>query len=148
MCVYDITLCVSYTAETIKKAILEGNTTKGGGGAIGGSSLSSANKADSKNDTSQDEKSKLRSGLSSAIISEKPNVKWEDVAGWKKKKIFFLTIYKICIMKVLMQQKKLLRKRLFYRQGFLSSLLGSESPGKAFCCMAPQVLAYGLSLIP
>ena len=29
----------------------------------------------------EDEKSKMRSALSSSIISEKPNVKWDDVAG-------------------------------------------------------------------
>lgn len=35
-------------------------------------------KGDSKE---EDEKSKLRSGLQSAILSEKPNVRWEDIAG-------------------------------------------------------------------
>lgn len=36
----------------------------------------------SKDDDDQDpEVKKLRAGLTSAIVSEKPNVKWEDVAG-------------------------------------------------------------------
>ena len=36
----------------------------------------------SKDEDDQDpEVKKLRAGLASAIVSEKPNVKWEDVAG-------------------------------------------------------------------
>lgn len=32
-------------------------------------------------DKDDDEKAKMRGALSSAIVSEKPNVKWSDVAG-------------------------------------------------------------------
>lgn len=50
-----------------------------GGGGGGGSGTASKNKSSKDND--DDETKKLRSALGSAIVSEKPNVKWEDVAG-------------------------------------------------------------------
>eukprot|EP00595_Chromulina_sp_UTEXLB2642_P001625 CAMPEP_0196764086 /NCGR_PEP_ID=MMETSP1095-20130614/5342_1 /TAXON_ID=96789 ORGANISM="Chromulina nebulosa, Strain UTEXLB2642" /NCGR_SAMPLE_ID=MMETSP1095 /ASSEMBLY_ACC=CAM_ASM_000446 /LENGTH=373 /DNA_ID=CAMNT_0042118713 /DNA_START=260 /DNA_END=1381 /DNA_ORIENTATION=- len=36
---------------------------------------------DDKEDKEDEEKTKMRAALSAAIISEKPNIKWEDVAG-------------------------------------------------------------------
>jgi vacuolar protein-sorting-associated protein 4 len=50
-----------------------------GGGGGGGSGTASKNKSSKDND--DDDTKKLRSALGSAIVSEKPNVKWEDVAG-------------------------------------------------------------------
>ena len=51
------------------------------GGSVGGSAAT-LNKNDKNNDESiNKEKEKLRGALSSAIVTEKPNVKWEDVAG-------------------------------------------------------------------
>jgi hypothetical protein len=47
----------------------------GGGGGDGGGG-----------DGEDPEQTKLRSGLNSAIIREKPNVKWEDVAGLESAK--------------------------------------------------------------
>jgi vacuolar protein-sorting-associated protein 4 len=65
-------------AEEIKTA-LESQSgpppSKGGGG---GSKTLDKNDPKNKED---DEQSKMRGALSSAIVSEKPNVKWDDVAG-------------------------------------------------------------------
>lgn len=75
-------------AEEIKKCLAEakaGPKESGGGG--GGSKT--LNK-DDKKDKEDDEKAKLRGALSSAIIAEKPNVKWEDVAGLEGKIISLL----------------------------------------------------------
>lgn len=62
-------------AEELKKIISEGNnpTGKGGTGTL--------SKEDAKEAKDEEEKNKLRSALSSSIVSEKPNVKWDDVAG-------------------------------------------------------------------
>jgi vacuolar protein-sorting-associated protein 4 len=50
---------------------------KGGGGGV-----AAKNKGDESGDDKPDaEKNKLRGALSSAIVSEKPNVSWDDVAG-------------------------------------------------------------------
>ncbi|KIL62198.1 hypothetical protein M378DRAFT_187396 [Amanita muscaria Koide BX008] len=49
----------------------------GTGGGIGGG----GRKKDGEDDEVDPEVKKLRSGLSSAILSEKPNVSWDDVAG-------------------------------------------------------------------
>ncbi len=66
-------------AEILKQILKDGNSNSGGGGNAGATlSADSKKKKDSKDD---DEKSKLRGALSSAIVSEKPNVKWDDVAG-------------------------------------------------------------------
>jgi len=37
-------------------------------------------------DDEDDENKKLQGALSSAIVSEKPNIKWEDVAGLESAK--------------------------------------------------------------
>lgn len=50
---------------------------KGGGGGGGGSD----EKSGDGDDDMDEETKKLQDGLSSAIVREKPNVKWEDVAG-------------------------------------------------------------------
>jgi vacuolar protein-sorting-associated protein 4 len=72
-------------AEEIKKALAEQNAPPKDGKSGGGSKT--LNK-DDKKDKEDDEKSKLRGALSSAIVAEKPNVKWDDVAGlegnWKR----------------------------------------------------------------
>jgi vacuolar protein-sorting-associated protein 4 len=49
--------------------------TKGGGGT------GMKKKGDGDGDDADEEKAKLRGALSGAIVTEKPNVKWEDVAG-------------------------------------------------------------------
>lgn len=55
---------------------------------IGGSGASSAtvSKDAAKGKEGDDETAKLRGALSSAIVSEKPNVKWDDVAGLESAK--------------------------------------------------------------
>ncbi|CAN0548271.1 unnamed protein product, partial [Laminaria digitata] len=45
-----------------------------------------ASAADKKKDAGDDEKKKLRGALEGAIVSEKPNVKWSDVAGLEQAK--------------------------------------------------------------
>eukprot|EP01039_Chlorochromonas_danica_P007407 gene7407-8193_t len=65
-------------AEEIKKALQDGGKTgkdKSGGGA------QTLSKEDAKTNKEDDEKSKMRGALSSAIVGEKPNIKWDDVAG-------------------------------------------------------------------
>ena len=51
----------------------------GGGGGSATASKDPSKGKDGKGD--DDETAKLRGALSSAIVSEKPNVKWDDVAG-------------------------------------------------------------------
>jgi len=53
----------------------------------GGGGAATRAKGDGGNDDDHDaEKKKLRGALSGAIVSEKPNVKWEDVAGLENAK--------------------------------------------------------------
>ena len=49
--------------------------SKGGGGA------KTLNKNEQKSSKEEDEQTKMRGALSSSIVSEKPNIKWDDVAG-------------------------------------------------------------------
>jgi vacuolar protein-sorting-associated protein 4 len=67
-------------AEELKNA-LEHTKNGNGGGLGGGPGGATASKEKGKNDKEDDEKSKMRGALSASIISEKPNVKWDDVAG-------------------------------------------------------------------
>lgn len=66
-------------AEYIKKTVLdkpvEPEAPKGGGAAA------ASKKKPKGGDEDDDEEAKLASALSSAIVTEKPNVKWSDVSG-------------------------------------------------------------------
>lgn len=66
-------------AEFLKNALhgSDGSSKPSGGG---GSTTASKSK-DDKDDKEDGETKKMRGALSSAILSEKPNVKWSDVAG-------------------------------------------------------------------
>ncbi|KAG7450913.1 AAA-domain-containing protein [Guyanagaster necrorhizus] len=72
-------------AETLKQHLVSQNESRsrsavgvnGAGGGIGGA----GKKKDGEDDDQDPETKKLRAGLASAILSEKPNVKWDDVAG-------------------------------------------------------------------
>ncbi|CAA7267731.1 unnamed protein product [Cyclocybe aegerita] len=66
-------------AETLKNHLM---TEKRGKSAVGVNGSDGATGGKSKEDDVEDaETKKLRAGLESAILSEKPNVKWDDVAG-------------------------------------------------------------------
>lgn len=81
-------------AEEIKKVLADANAPpKDGKSSGGGSKTLDKNSKEAKED---DEKSKLRGALSSAIVSEKPNVKWDDVAGLEGiQNIFILSFLNI-----------------------------------------------------
>ena len=64
-------------AEELKDAIAgaaKNNNNKNGEGGT-------ATKHKTEGDKDDEEKAKMRGALSSSIVSEKPNVKWDDVAG-------------------------------------------------------------------
>jgi len=65
-------------AEQIKKSLLD---SQGSGPPAGSSSTKTMSREDKNKEKEDDEKSKLRGALSSAVVSEKPNVRWDDVAG-------------------------------------------------------------------
>jgi len=67
-----------------------------------------------------DENSKLMSNLESAIVTEKPNVRWEDIAG-------------------LEQAKKSLQEAVIYPIKYPNLFVGMRTPWKG-------ILLYGVSL--
>jgi len=70
-------------AEQLKKSLDEANSGGGPkGGSGGGAASSVAKKGDAKaDDTADKEAQRLKTQLEGAIVTEKPNVKWDDVAG-------------------------------------------------------------------
>lgn len=66
-------------AEELKKAISSQHSSDSAGGGGGGAKTLSRD--DAKNKKDDDDNEKMRGALSSAILSEKPNIKWSDVAG-------------------------------------------------------------------
>lgn len=66
-------------AEYVKK---QNELDKGGGG--GGTAAKAKGDGDDGGDDA--DKKKLRGALASAIVSEKPNIKWDDVAGLESAK--------------------------------------------------------------
>ncbi|KAF9466946.1 AAA-domain-containing protein [Collybia nuda] len=64
-------------AETLKEHLNDAKTVKSPVGLTG----NGAKKKDGEDDDQDPEVKKLRAGLSGAVITEKPNVKWDDVAG-------------------------------------------------------------------
>ncbi|KAL2899481.1 Protein SUPPRESSOR OF K(+) TRANSPORT GROWTH DEFECT 1 [Bienertia sinuspersici] len=75
-------------AEEIRTVLDEGGgsgpTSNGGDGAV--AARPKPKSKDGEKDGEDAEQTKLRSGLNSAIIREKPNVKWNDVAGLESAK--------------------------------------------------------------
>lgn len=59
---------------------------QGGGGSGGGAGGAGTKKRGEEDDTADAEKQKLRGALSGAVVTEKPNVKWDDVAGLRMAK--------------------------------------------------------------
>lgn len=55
------------------------NNTNGGKGLMGANGSSAGGKSKGSND--DDDNKKLRNALSGAILQERPNVRWEDIAG-------------------------------------------------------------------
>ncbi|KXN83355.1 Vacuolar protein sorting-associated protein 4 [Leucoagaricus sp. SymC.cos] len=67
-------------AETLKEH-LTNSSEKKTKSAIGVNGSGIAKKKDGEDDDVDPDTKKLRAGLSGAILSEKPNIKWDDVAG-------------------------------------------------------------------
>ena len=65
-------------AEYIKKTVLDVPTTPAGGNASGGASAQTQKPKDADDNA---EEEKLAGALSQAIVSESPNVSWDDVSG-------------------------------------------------------------------
>lgn len=67
-------------AEALKKALVDAQTGSRGGGDSGGAAT--ASKDGKEEDEKEDkEKKKLRGQLASVVMQERPNVRWDDVAG-------------------------------------------------------------------
>mmetsp|Transcript_12349 Transcript_12349/g.26292 ORF Transcript_12349/g.26292 Transcript_12349/m.26292 type:complete len:175 (+) Transcript_12349:147-671(+) len=64
-----------------KQAEIDRNGGNSNGAGGGGAGAASKPKGSGDNDDADAEKQKLRGALSGAVVSEKPNVKWDDVAG-------------------------------------------------------------------
>lgn len=67
-------------AEELRDYVNKQNEV-GGSSKAGGSSTGMKKKGDGDEDEADAEKEKLRGALSGAIVTEKPNIKWDDVAG-------------------------------------------------------------------
>ena len=73
-------------AEELQKALDDG-VDEGGTSTPGGAGGGTAAKKKGENTPSkQDEEAKMAEGLSGNILAEKPNVKWDDVAGLEQAK--------------------------------------------------------------
>jgi vacuolar protein-sorting-associated protein 4 len=72
-------------AEELRDYVNKQNEVGGKGGKGGNGGTGMKKKGDGEDDVDE-EKNKLRGALSGAIVTEKPNVKWEDVAGLEQAK--------------------------------------------------------------
>mmetsp|Transcript_6985 Transcript_6985/g.12953 ORF Transcript_6985/g.12953 Transcript_6985/m.12953 type:complete len:151 (+) Transcript_6985:227-679(+) len=71
-------------AEELRDYVTKQNELdKNGGGGVGSATRKAG---DGKDDDGDAEKKKLRGALAGAIVQEKPNIKWEDVAGLENAK--------------------------------------------------------------
>ncbi|KAI3750819.1 hypothetical protein L2E82_21669 [Cichorium intybus] len=108
-------------AEEIR-AVLEdggGNKPSSNGGDTGVATRPKSNKKNGDGDGGEDsESAKLRSGLNSAIIREKPNVKWNDVAG-------------------LQSAKQALQEAVILPVKFPQFFVGKRRPWRAFLLYGP-----------
>jgi vacuolar protein-sorting-associated protein 4 len=68
-------------AEELKNVLKSQETEKRDANNTNTMSKDAKKKDNKKDKDDDDENSKLKAGLSSAIVTEKPNIKWDDVAG-------------------------------------------------------------------
>ncbi|XP_076947825.1 protein SUPPRESSOR OF K(+) TRANSPORT GROWTH DEFECT 1-like [Bidens hawaiensis] len=107
-------------AEEIRAVLEDGSNKKGSiGGDTGVATRPKSNKKNGGDGDGEDaEQSKLRSGLNSAIIREKPNVKWNDVAG-------------------LQSAKQALQEAVILPVKFPQFFVGKRRPWRAFLLYGP-----------
>ena len=125
---------------------------KGGGGGV------AAKSKDGKDgeDEMDEDKKKLRDTLAEAIVTEKPNVSWDDVAGLHNAKeslkevcpqvlvVYFLlscsSILSLTKIPTLLLTRPKLKlqshRRSFYQRNSRNSSRASENPSKVFCSTA------------
>jgi len=68
-------------AEYIKKTVLDKPPPESTGAGAGAGASAQKKKGEKQEDEDDKEKAKLEGALSSAIVCESPNVKWDDVSG-------------------------------------------------------------------
>ena len=69
-------------AEKLKQFLQqEAENTNGGGGGKSMMGVNGSSTGKSKSQPEDDDNKKLRNALSGAILQERPNVRWEDIAG-------------------------------------------------------------------
>ncbi len=74
-----------------------------GKSSSGGTGMKKKGDGDSGGDDADEEKKKLRGALSGAIVTEKPDVKWDDVAGLENAKdslkevCFYVLVLVVCL---------------------------------------------------
>jgi vacuolar protein-sorting-associated protein 4 len=73
-------------AEELRDYVMKQNELDKRGGGGSGGVAGATKKPGDKEDDDDAEKKKLRGALAGAIVSEKPNIKWEDVAGLENAK--------------------------------------------------------------
>lgn len=78
-------------AEELRDYVNKQNEV-GGKGGTGGTGMKKKGDGD---DDADDEQKKLRGALSGAVVTEKPNVKWDDVAGLEQAKD---SLKEVCII--------------------------------------------------
>lgn len=96
----------------------EGGKPAGNGSDTGVATRPKSNKKNGDGDGDDAEQNKLRSGLNSAIIREKPNVKWNDVAG-------------------LQSAKQALQEAVILPVKFPQFFVGKRRPWRAFLLYGP-----------
>jgi len=95
-----------------------------------------AKNKDGKEESEDAEKKKLRGALSSAIVTEKPNIKWEDVAGLDNAKESLKEVSSF--HHDLSGPSHLLYRPSFYPPSFPSFSPGKGNHSRASYCMGLQ----------
>lgn len=105
-------------------------------------------KKDGKGDETDEEKKKLEEQLSGCIVQEKPNVKWEDVAGLEKAKeaLKEAVIFPIKFPQLFQGKRKPWKGILLYGppgtgKSFLAKAAATETHGNFFSVSAANIVS-------
>ncbi|CAE7281442.1 VPS4 [Symbiodinium microadriaticum] len=127
-------------AEFLKNSLADNKSGKTSGSAGGAATVSKDQEGKQKDD---DETCKMRGALSSAIVSEKPDVKWSDVAGLEMAKdaLKEAVVLPVRFPQLFTGKRKPWKGILLYGKSYLAKAVATEADSTFFAVSSSDLVS-------